>query len=1558
MFRRKFLGMVLLAGLLISQSVPRALAATYCDQAQFVSDMTVPDGSSFAPGATFTKTWRLMNVGTCAWNTSYMLVWAGGDPMTAPSVKLPVEVPPGQMLDLSVSLTAPSTAGHYKALFKISNASGVQFGIGDSASDPFWADINVVETSAVIYDFVANAPYAQWRSGAGIIPFPGTSGDSRGYSYQVNNPHLEDDSLDPAPGLLVVPQNKFNGYIQATYPEFQIQQGDRLQTLVNCEFGATNCYVTFRIDYLLPNGAQRTLWTWKEAYDKRFYRANIDLSPLAGQNVRFVFMVLSSGFASGDRAIWGSPRITRTGPAQPPGPPPTLTPLPPLPPTATPIGQPPPTVVPSGCDKAAFVTDATVPDGTIFSPGAAFTKTWRLRNVGSCAWTTSYKLVYYSGDPLGAPTAVNLPWNVAFNQTVDISVNMVAPSMAGKYRGFWILANTNGQFFGIGSDASNPIWVEINVAGEAPVNTGYDFTTNVCSAEWRSTVGVLPCPGTDGNTNGFVLKLDAPKLEDGTTGTVSLLTVPQNRYNGYIQGFYPTFTVQPGDKFQTTVGCAFGAACYLTYRLDYMTASGYIGTFWTWREQNEGRVYNANLDLTPLAGRSVRFILTILATGTAANDRAIWGSPRIVRAGGATPPTPTPTATQTPPPVDWLKYTNPTYGFEFKYPPQAQIVDQSNNSLKMNLPFTPGTNLREKYLQVSVVENANPCQSPLSSISPPGSPTETVVFNGISFLKQVGGDAGVGHLRQWVGYSTLKNNACISMDFVLHSLAPDNSSTPPPVFDKAAESAVFAQMMGTFVWTPATVTPIPPTVPPVLVQSPDIRRLFMIDTSNGWAIGNSYVLHTYDGGASWYSLTPQGISTIRNAFFTSPNHGWVLTTDSVYRTRDGGTTWSQYTVPFNGGYVQFLDDVNGFVLSGVPSGMHKHAVSLYQTSDGGETWTLKYANDPSQPNNTLPFGGIKNGMAFRDTATGWVGGYIPSPGAVYLYKTTNGGVTWAQQSLALPAEYASADVVDVTSPTFFGLNDGILPVWASNSAGGALLTYVTHDGGANWVLSGNVPSQGRKAYDFISRNDGVAWNGTLQVTHNAGASWNSVTLNVNFGDNVLAMDFISPTIGWILQNSNNGSTPLYRTTDGGATWTLISGTAPPTEPPGPLPDLTIVQIHIELQNPSCFTPGDTMGVRLWIKNNGQAAADSFVVMVNNLEQTVSGLGVGETKDVFFAGYSNPVNAVVDPMNLIAESDESNNSRSEMVPVPTPPLPCVNPTELAQTIVQALNAKSFGAVRSKMGESFTMAIWQSQGSSITPDEAVLQLENNYIGAATVLTHDPDRDLNALLGTSPYTIMGLDPSNSLAFFVSGWGWDGKGEAILYTTKRTGGNSYWHGVLIAPTGFATGSVSHEAFCADTRIPALIEQLKASMNQSNGDMFASLISPAHGVDVRFWAYAAHVNFSTEKGRNVFSSAESYNWGGGPRGIPDVGSFRDIIQPKLLEVLNAPNMETYCDDLTKVFPLSHPWPYPNVRYYNLYKPATATPGNEFDFRTWLIGFEYINDQPYLHSMVTIVWEP
>jgi photosystem II stability/assembly factor-like uncharacterized protein len=1399
MFKRKILSMVLLVGLLFGQSVPRVRAAI-CDQAQFVSDLTAPDGSTFTPGTAFTKTWRLKNIGTCTWSTAYKVVWMGGHQFGAQaSVNMPVNVAPGQMVDISVRMTAPTAAGSYQGLWKLSNVAGIQFGIGDSAMNPFWVNIFVIDNKAVVYDFVTNAPYAQWKSGAGSLLFPVAGGDDRGYAYTIANPHLEDDSLDASPGLITAPQNRLNGYIQATYPEIEIQRGDQIQTLVNCEFAATSCYATFRIDYRLANGSQGTLWSWREAYDKRFYRATISLNALAGKKAQFIFMVLASGSASGDRAIWGSPRILRTGGTLPPAPPATLTALPPLTPTPAPFNTPVPTIAPAGCDKAAFVADVTVTDGTLFSPNTSFVKTWRLKNAGTCTWTSAYKLVFYNGEQMSAPTSINIPSNVAPNQTVDLTVNMIAPSSAGPYRGYWILSNPNGTLFGLGANASNPIWVEVNVSGTAPAVSGYDFVANACSAQWRSGAGNLPCPGIDADIKGYVLGLSSTQLEDGTMSPNSaLLMSPEAKYNGYIQGIYPLFTVLPGDRFRGSTGCVFGSSCYVTFRLDYMTSTGSIRTFWTWRESSDRKNNPFDLNLSPLAGQNVRFILTILATGSATNDRAVWTAPYISRVD---------TSSQVPP-----------------------------------------------------------------------------------------------------------------------TLIPTN-------------------------------TPI--TLPGTFVSSPVIRRLKMIDAFNGWAMGDAYVLRTYDGGLTWYNVLP----TSGNGHFPNGSRAWVLSGNLLYRTTDGGRTWSQNEVPFSGGFIQFINDAHGFVLSGLPSGMHKHAVDLYQTTDGGVTWVRKYTNNPLDPSagSSLPFGGNKSGMTFRDTLRGWVSGESPLTGSPYLYKTMDGGVNWALQALTIPAGYLNASI-STSAPVFFNANDGVFPVWMTLDVGKRdLFIYVTRDGGNTWTRSAGFARQGWNA-DFVSINDGFTWNinGYLQTTRNAGGSWTQVNSNINFGDEIPSLEFVSTTTGWAVQNQVDGITSLYRTTNGGVTWTLLSG-ASQTQP-----DLIIESLRIELQNPSCLAPGDTMGVRVWIKNNGQAAAGGFNVTVNGIQQSVNGLGVSESTALFFPSSNNPVTAVVDSTNVIAESSETNNSRSEMVSVPTPPLPCTTATPVTQqdlntfgqNLITTLNERNFPIARTMMDQSFGFSFWQSQGTSETADAAIESLRTFYLSSSTPLTPDPNKDLNILLdGLDPYGIMRLNASNSQALFVSGWGQNGNQEAILYFTRRPDGTAYWHSVLIAPNGFLlVMPVSHTEFCADGRIPTLIQQLQGSVNQSNGEMLAALISPVNGLDIRLWAMSTEVNFSRNAARSLFTSTQSYSWGSGPSGMPDAGTFRDIIQPKLLEVFNAPNMQTYCDELTNVFPLAMPWPYPDMRFYNFYKPASEQ--ILFDFRTWLVGFEYVNGNPHLSAMASIVWEP
>jgi len=602
-------------------ALPRRAMAALCDQAQFIADITIPDGTTLAPGTAFTKTWRLKNIGTCTWTTSYALVFVSGDALGAPAVvNLPSSVAPGATVDLSVNMTAPTSAGHYIGYWKLRNAAGVLFGIGAAASQSFWVEINVSATASVVYDFVASYCSATWTNDAGAaLPCPGTAGSADGYVLRKDAPQLENGVTSSMPGLITFPRNITDGYIQGVFPAVTVQSGDRFQAVVGCEYGATSCYVTFRLDYQIGGGAVQTLWSFTERYDGLYYQANVDLSPLAGQNVNFILRVGAYGAPTGDSALWVAPRVVR-GVGAP------VTPLP----TSTP--GPTPTPGPTGCDRAQFIADVTIPDGTIVAPGATFTKVWRLKNIGSCTWTTAYKVVFASGDALGAVTASPLPASVPPGSTTDISLAMTAPTTNGHYRGYWLLKNAAGSTFGVGLSGTVPFWVDINVSGST-YGAAYDFYASACDAVWTNGAGtVLPCPGTDGDASGFVLKLASPQLEDGTTGAPGLLTFPQNVTDGVIRGRYPAFLVQSGDRFQAIVNCAYGASgCYVTMRLDYQIGSAPVQTLWSFREKIEGMYYRVDRSLDALAGQNVQFILTVLATGSPVGDRALWVSPRIVR---------------------------------------------------------------------------------------------------------------------------------------------------------------------------------------------------------------------------------------------------------------------------------------------------------------------------------------------------------------------------------------------------------------------------------------------------------------------------------------------------------------------------------------------------------------------------------------------------------------------------------------------------------------------------------------------------------------------------------------------------------------------------------------------------------------------------------------------------------------------------------------------------------------------------------------------------------------
>jgi len=131
---------------------------------------------------------------------------------------------------------------------------------------------------------------------------------------------------------------------------------------------------------------------------------------------------------------------------------------------AAPPAEPPPTRTPSPptkVDSASFLLDITLPDGTIVSPGQALNKVWRVRNSGNSTWD-GYKLVFVSGDQMGAPSSVSVPY-AAPGDEVDISVPIKAPTASA--RGDWQIVNRDGTWVRGGR-----LWIDLGVAGSGSVD--------------------------------------------------------------------------------------------------------------------------------------------------------------------------------------------------------------------------------------------------------------------------------------------------------------------------------------------------------------------------------------------------------------------------------------------------------------------------------------------------------------------------------------------------------------------------------------------------------------------------------------------------------------------------------------------------------------------------------------------------------------------------------------------------------------------------------------------------------------------------------------------------------------------------------------------------------------------------------------------------------------------------------------------------------------------------------------------------------------------------------
>ncbi len=417
----------------------------------------------------------------------------------------------------------------------------------------------------------------------------------------------------------------------------------------------------------------------------------------------------------------------------------------------------------------------------------------------------------------------------------------------------------------------------------------------------------------------------------------------------------------------------------------------------------------------------------------------------------------------------------------------------------------------------------------------------------ISFLS-----ARIHQHKNRTGLSPALAAFLISISLLLSRCASANSSGTPITVATISHKAT------------AVVTPSSSPVSPQTTKLP-IIALHMIDASTGWAFTHpnlyavgGYILRTTDGGLHWKNVSPpyssgQQYDDGETTVFLSPSIAWVVTArHRVYHTTDGGQTWQerQLSPPADSNataYVTFINAQDGWLLfnASLTTG---ESLSIFRTTDGGNTWITIASTGTSATQ--LPNGVYDWTVGFLDARTGWASaGYSDLTSPARFYVTRDGGVTWHPQSLPLPPGETAVGL-SALAPKFFTAQDGILPVlFYATSHDEGLALYVTHNGGVSWSstapLYTAVPQSSGAAQTvagislldmnnaWVIGNSGIS----LYTTQDAGQHWQTVSGPAPNG--IQSISFVSHLTGWVLVSADSTTSFLYRTTDGGRSWTEI-----------------------------------------------------------------------------------------------------------------------------------------------------------------------------------------------------------------------------------------------------------------------------------------------------------------------------------------------------------------------------------------------------------------------------------
>jgi len=277
------------------------------------------------------------------------------------------------------------------------------------------------------------------------------------------------------------------------------------------------------------------------------------------------------------------------------------------------------------------------------------------------------------------------------------------------------------------------------------------------------------------------------------------------------------------------------------------------------------------------------------------------------------------------------------------------------------------------------------------------------------------------------------------------------------------------------------------------------------------------VCKTEDGGNTWFPIQLPGNSSLGQLYFLNINKGFVITSDGhLYTTLNGAHDWTdQYSYSYSYRDITFTPSGTGFIC-----GTNK---LLLRSTDGGINWTEITVS-------ALPFGANFNRIKFYDNQVGFI-----ATDFGYILKTTNGGLTWTSLPTLSNAYFYDIFIYDLNNILFVG------------EYGGVGYIQKTVDGGQNW-LNPYYTYPGRNASFFTAKSDPakqkiiVAGSGgggqnqgrTIISTKDMGLTWTSYSANPKL--DFTTMQFLNDSTGYITGEEGL----VYKTKDYGESWKLLN----------------------------------------------------------------------------------------------------------------------------------------------------------------------------------------------------------------------------------------------------------------------------------------------------------------------------------------------------------------------------------------------------------------------------------